>query len=63
MDANDSNLSSSTDSDNSDVNNPSSSSTSGDTLIITKTKSVKSAVWKYFGYKDEAAMKEETAVC
>ena len=62
MDANDSNLSSSTDSDNSDVNNPSSSSTSGDTLI-TKTKSVKSAVWKYFSYKDEAAMKEETAVC
>ena len=61
MDANDSNLSSSTDSDNSDVNNPSSSSTSGDTLII--TKSVKSAVWKYFSYKDEAAMKEETAVC
>ena len=52
-----------TDSDNSDVNNPSSSSISGDTLIITKTKSVKSAVWKYFGYKDEAAMKEETAVC
>ena len=51
-----------TDSDNSDVNNPSSSSISGDTLI-TKTKSVKSAVWKYFGYKDEAAMKEETAVC
>ena len=34
----------------------------GDTLI-TKTKSVKSAVWKYFGYKDEAAMKEETTLC
>ena len=67
MDANASSSSSSTastftDSGNSDVNNPSSSSISGDTLI-TKTKSVKSAVWKYFGYKDEAAMKEETAIC
>ena len=42
-----------TDSDNNDVNNPSSS---GDTLIV-KTRNVKSAIWKYLGYKEEAAVK------
>ena len=49
-----------TDSNSSGSTSPS-SSISGDNLI-TKIKSVKSDVWKYFGYKDEAAMKEETTV-
>ena len=48
-----------TDSDNNDVNNPSSS---GDTLIA-KARNMKSALWKYFGYKDEAAVKEEIVLC
>ena len=48
-----------TDSDNNNVNNPSSS---GDTLIG-KTRNVKSAVWKYFGYKDEAVVKKEIVLC
>ena len=46
---------------NSSGSTSSSSSISGDNLI-TKTKSVKSDVWKYFGYKDKAAMKEETTL-
>lgn len=48
--------------DNSDGNDSSSSSISGNGLI-TKTKSVKSVVWKYFGYKDEDAVKKEIAIC
>ena len=62
MDANTSSshsVSASTDSDNNDVNNPSSCS---DTLIA-KARNVKSAVWKYFGYKDQAAVKEEIVLC
>ena len=51
-----------TDSNSSSGSTSSSSSISGDNLI-TKTKSMKSAVWKHFGYKDEAAMKEETTLC
>ena len=52
-------VSASTDSDNNDVNNPSSCS---DTLIA-KARNVKSAVWKYFGFKDQAAVKEEIVLC
>ena len=44
-----------TDSNSSSGSTSSSSSISGDNLI-TKTKSVKSAVWKYFGYKEETAL-------
>ena len=40
----------------------SSSNTSGKNLI-TKAKSDISAVWKYFGYKDEDAVKKETILC
>ena len=47
--------------DSSSGSTSSSSSISGDNLI-TKTKSMKSAVWKHFCYKDEAAMKEETTL-
>ena len=62
MDANVSCSSTTSESENSDGSASSCSSISGDGLI-TRTKSAKSAVWKYFGYKYEAAMKKETALC
>ena len=48
--------------DNSNGNDSSSSGVSDDSLM-TKTKGVKSVVWKYFGYKDKDAVKKETATC
>ena len=47
--------------DNSNGNYSSSGSISCDGLI-TKTKIIKLVVWKYFGSKDEDAMKKETAL-
>ena len=50
-----------------DANASTSSSSDGANVssdsVIMKTKNVKSAIWKYFGYKDDVAMKDEVAVC
>ena len=60
----DANASSSTytDCDNSNGDASTSNSISDDNYT-TKTKSTKSAVWKFCGFKDEVAVKKEIALC